>query len=58
LTKVYFDWATDGIAGKIEIKGSADLQYSRPGTLINDYFDWTLTMCPLNKDGQPPPGCP
>lgn len=58
LTKVSEEWAVDGVAGKIVIEGSADLHEVRPGRLVNDFIEWKLTMCPLNKDGQTPPDCP
>jgi hypothetical protein len=58
LTKLANDWSLDGKPGKIEIDGRADLNQSQPGNLTNDSYAWTLTICPLNKDGQPPPDCP
>ena len=58
LTQVWKDWVTDGKANKIEIDGSAELKTNQPGTLANDWFKWTLTLCPLDKDGQVPPDCP
>jgi hypothetical protein len=58
LKKVSTDWLTDGVPGKVEIEGTAELKANQPGTLIDDWFDWTLTFCPLNKDRETPPDCP
>lgn len=58
LKQVYTEWATDGLPDKIEIEGSAELKVNQAGTLIDDSFEWTLTLCPLNKDDEVPPDCP
>lgn len=58
LSKVANDWINDGTPGSIDISGRADRDEARPGALFDDEFTWTLTLCPLNRDGQPPPDCP
>jgi hypothetical protein len=58
LQQVASDWAVDGTPGRVEIKGSAELQLNEPGTLIAQKFEWTLTLCPLDDKNNTPPGCP
>jgi hypothetical protein len=58
LWKVSDDWTHDKKPGKVEIDGHAELYQNVPGGLKDYRFTWTLTLCPLNKDGEPPPNCP
>lgn len=58
ITQVADDWFNKGIPGKIEIDGGATLNEARLGFLQTNRYAWTLTLCPLDRDGNPPPGCP
>jgi hypothetical protein len=56
--KVSKDWYSDDIPNRIDIDGEADLDTVQAGDLQNTKFLWTLTLCPLNQNGDPPPNCP
>jgi hypothetical protein len=58
ITKVGKDWYYDKLPGRIDIVGTAVVDSVDPGSLEYDTYTWTLTLCPLNADGQTPPGCP
>jgi hypothetical protein len=58
IKKVSKDWYSDDVPGRIEIDGTAKLDAVQAGDLENHEFVWTLTLCPLNQDGNPPPDCP
>jgi hypothetical protein len=58
LNKVADDWVQDEKPGSIEIDGSATLNVNGAGNLTNNSYNWTLTLCPLNSDGETPPNCP
>jgi hypothetical protein len=58
LNKVVDDWVQEDKPGSIEIDGTATLNTIQPGSLTDATYNWTLTMCPLNSDGETPPGCP
>lgn len=51
-------WSADGRPAKVELNGAATLRRNEPGSLVNADYNWTLTFCPLNADGDPPPNCP
>ena len=58
LNKVVDDWIQEDKPGSIEIDGSATLNVNEPGSLTDNSYNWTLTLCPLNTDGETPPNCP
>jgi len=58
LQKVWDDWARDGKAGQLDIDGDATRNVNQQGQLVEDAYLWTLTLCPVDKDGKIPPGCP
>ena len=58
LNKVADDWVQEDKAGSIEIHGTATLSFNGSGNLTDKNYDWTLTLCPLNSDGETPPNCP
>jgi hypothetical protein len=58
LASVWTHWVSDGTPDKVTITGSAEWKFNVPGTLVDDWFDWTLTLCPVTKDGDTPPDCP
>lgn len=58
MQKVADDWLHDARPGQIDIDGGVTRNMNQPGTLVSDAYLWTLTLCPLDKDGKTPPGCP
>lgn len=58
ITQVSDDWFNKGIPGQIEIDGGATLNEARLGFLQTNRYAWMLTLCPLDRDGNPPPDCP
>jgi hypothetical protein len=52
------DWATEHKPGRVVIQGSARLSTVEPGRLRNRSYAWTLTLCPMDRDGNTPPLCP
>jgi hypothetical protein len=58
IERVAREWTTDHKPGRFDIKGGALLRIVRPGTLRDRGYTWTLTLCPMDKDGNTPPLCP
>jgi hypothetical protein len=58
LTAVANDWRLNKKEGRVVIEGSASYEAGVVGRFDRDDYAWTLTLCPLNSDGAPPPNCP
>jgi hypothetical protein len=58
IEQVSTDWVVDHKPGRFDIKGTARLDQDEPGFLRHRSYSWTLTLCPMDKDGNTPPGCP
>jgi hypothetical protein len=58
IQRVAREWTSDHKAGRFDITGTAHRNTSEVGRLRNHSYSWTLTLCPMDKDGATPPGCP
>ena len=58
LERVAREWTADHTPGRFVIVGSAHLDTVEPGRLRDHRYVWTLTLCPMDKDGVTPPDCP
>jgi hypothetical protein len=57
LVNISLGWRSEGRPGKKEINGQVTVARDEPGTLVDASYGWTLTICPLNGDGEAPPNC-
>jgi hypothetical protein len=57
LNKVGWEWYHQHQPNMIVTRGGARLDTVQPGELEQNLFSWTLTLCPLDRNGQVPEGC-
>ena len=51
-------WRSEQRPGRIEITGTVTFNRNEPGSFVRASYTWTLTLCPINSDGDVPPNCP
>ena len=57
LQQVYDDWVGQGKPGKLEITGTADVDWVEAGSYDKSDFTFELKLCPIDADGVVSPGC-